>query len=188
MSQPLSHALSQALSPEDQAWVDALVQVHEQIARTSMAGLPVMHPGLQVASIGFDRHTQPNTPHEAPHHALVGILLTPWFMSLIWRASPGTQPPLAVGHKAEHPVGQTTLSFIGHQHELLGAYESCSLISPLLELPDQATAVDTAQAILAQLCSPAPAPAPAPAPEARPEPAPSRRAFLTGRRDTLAHR
>jgi [NiFe] hydrogenase assembly HybE family chaperone len=151
----------------EQAWVSALAQAHHEIAITRMAGLPVMHPALSVQAVGFVRHEQ----------GLLGVLLTPWFMSLVWRDPATDAASLPVGQHRERAVGTERFEFIGAWHEALGAYESCSLISPMFEMADQAQAVATAEAVLAHLF---PAPCALPAAAASPE-RPDRRGFLLGR-------
>ncbi len=158
---------------EDAAWTEALVQTYQGIASTRMAGMPFLHAGLQVAAVGFRRVEAQN---EHGGQALLGILLTPWFMNLVWRPLGNGGPALGVGQKAVHRIGQQPLTFIGAHEPALGPYESCSMISPVLELPDQATAVATAEHILMHLLPT----------EQEATPSPSRRAFLLGRRDTLA--
>jgi len=46
------------------------------IAATRMRGVPVLHEGLAVQAVGF----------EAVDDGLVGVLVTPWFMNLVWPA------------------------------------------------------------------------------------------------------
>lgn len=151
----------------EQAWVSALAQTHHQIAITRMAGLPVMHTALSVQAVGFARRDA----------GLLGVLLTPWFMSLVWRDLTGDAASLPVGQHRERAVGTERFEFIGAWHEALGAYESCSLISPMFEMTDQAQAVATAEAVLAHLF---PAPSALPAVATSPE-RPDRRGFLLGR-------
>lgn len=158
--------MSGARSPAWQAWVQQLVAVHADIARTRMAGLPVMHPGLQVQAVGFGQVGE----------AILGVLITPWFMNLIWRD--GERVPAAV-----LPVGQSReralaagqrMAFIGAWDDQLGAYEGCSLISPMFQFADQAAAEATAQAVMAQLM-------PVPEPVHPDALLASRRRFLLGR-------
>ena len=171
----------------------ALEALYRRIAETRMAGVALCHPGLEVAALGFEPVDDGS--------AAVGVLLTPWFMNLVWLplADPRDDgpPPLAVGRSRQRTVGTHGFEFIGCAEEGFGPYESCSLFSPMHEFVDQAAARATAEAVLALLRAPAEAPAaePAPAPAAAPAPAPacgsgpgtapppvpSRRGFLLGR-------
>ena len=54
----------------------ALQALFEHIARTPMAGLPLLQPGLQVQALGFE-------PVPAEPSVALGVLITPWFMNLV---------------------------------------------------------------------------------------------------------
>ena len=69
-------------------------------------------------------------------------------------------------------ASEEDFDFIGACEDGFGAYEMCSLFSPMFEFADQAGARATAWEILGQLRR---------APPALPPPAAGRRAFLTGR-------
>jgi [NiFe] hydrogenase assembly HybE family chaperone len=72
-------------------------------------------------------------------------------------------------------VGSEVFPFIGAHEEGFGAYEACSLFSPMFEFADHDAALATAQAVLGALHPPASAPVSG-------EPlAASRRALLFGR-------
>jgi [NiFe] hydrogenase assembly HybE family chaperone len=151
--------------------VQGLVDAFEFIGRTRMAGVPVLNPALRVQAVAFA--AQQHDGDEAG--GALGILVTPWFMNLIW---------LAASDAATPPVGETTLRVIGGQALVFiaaddtrtGRYELCSLYSPMFEFHDQASACATAEAVLLTLRQP-----PAPAPIAPQQPARARRAFLFGR-------
>ena len=149
----------------------ALRLCFERIGATRMAGLPVMHPGLRVEAIGFEPCADADG---AP--AALGVLLTPWFMNLILLPAPGgaCAPP---GQSRPHRVGGARFDFIGAHEAGFGAYEMCSLFSPMFEFAGQAAARATAVEVLralrgaereiqARLAA---------------QPRPGRRGFLTGR-------
>ena len=147
--------------------VQALVAQFRVIAATRMADVPVCHPGLQVAAVGFEPD---------PAGGAVGVLITPWFMNLLWLPDPGSeQLPLRVGETRARSVGGDRFDFIGGHEDGIGAFEACSLFSPMFEFADQAAVLATAQAVLDHLRQPVVTPP-------VPEPVPARRAFLLGAR------
>lgn len=132
--------------------VAALEALFRHVERTRMAGVPVLNRALQVEAVGFEPVAV--EPGEAP--AAVGVLLTPWFMNLVWLP---LQPKAAadrVGQARAREVGGTNFDFIGGYEPGLGAYEACSLASPMFEFADQAQARATAWAVLAELRPAAP--------------------------------
>lgn len=165
-----------------------------------MAGLGLTHPLLAVAAVGF-------APE--PVGGAAGVLVTPWFMNLVWL--PDDEPcermadevpaamPLATGASRSRRIGPETIEFLGAHEAGFGAFETCSLFSPMFEFTDQAAALATAEAVM-QLLRPGPAQATGAPPAAAErfgqaieklraapfdplgEPAPARRAFLLGRR------
>lgn len=181
--------------------VQALEAAFAEIAATRMAGMPIVHPRLAVQAVGFEPEGEP----EAGGCAL-GVLVTPWFMNLV-RLPLSDAAALALpapGLGAPHRVGGWRFDFFGGDEDGLGRYASASLFSPMAEFADQAAAVATARAVLAQLRASAlpsargagtPAAAPhagagaAPGPgAAAPQgpafstvPGPARRGFLFGR-------
>lgn len=134
-------------------WLGRLVDSHVDTARTRMAGLPVCHPGLQVQAVGFQLWSE--DVGERPLRGLLGVLMTPWFMNLVWRvedaASVWSTLPVGTSHTLN--LGAQELPFIGAHEPALGAYASCSLISPMFQFADQAAAVATAQAVVDTLVS-----------------------------------
>ena len=138
----------------------AFEALFERIATTRMAGVALLHPGLSVQAVGFQR--------EAGGTAQSGILVTPWFMNLV-RLPLSDDPdelPGAVGSKRHLAVGSERFEFIAAHEEGFGAFEACSLFSPMFDFADQAAAVATAAQVLEQLRRPVEA---------------SRRALLFGR-------
>jgi [NiFe] hydrogenase assembly HybE family chaperone len=148
----------------------ALQAVFQHIAVTRMAGLALCHPALRVEAVGFRRD-------EASGGA-VGVLVTPWFMNLVWlppaAPAPGAvadapcpQPPpgLLPGALRARRIGAQAFDFIGAHEDGIGPYESCSLFSPMFEFADQTAARATAEAVLAMLWPPRGLGTPADAPD-----------------------
>jgi len=116
-----------------------------------MAGLGFVNPALEVEAVDF-----------APWNGhWLGVLVTPWFMNLtlaprdvaLWHA-------LAPGAKRSYTFPAGTYEFIGAVDEIAGAYQLCSLFSPVREFEDHATARRVAQLAREALFDPAHAAAP----------------------------
>ena len=145
--------------------VAAFEALFERIAATRMQGIPILNPALRVQAVGFE-------PGPDAAAAAVGVLVTPWFMNLVWlpldEHDADVAPP---GATREHAVGNERFAFIGAVEPVFGRFEVCSLFSPMGEFADQDGAVATARAVLDELRR---------APSAV-VPVPSRRALLLGR-------
>jgi [NiFe] hydrogenase assembly HybE family chaperone len=153
----------------------ALVDAYTLIARTRMAGLPLLNPALAVEAVGFA--PQADAPDEP---GALGVLITPWFMNLVWLPQQRDERHGGIGHAQTRVIGGQPLAFIGGHEQAVGAFGACSLFSPVFEFPSPADARATALAVLAQL-RPAPVPEATPA-QALPQPQmPARRGFLLGR-------
>jgi [NiFe] hydrogenase assembly HybE family chaperone len=101
-----------------------------------MQGLDFVNPALEVEAVGF-------APWE--DHWL-GVMLTPWFMNLtLLPRELGKWQPLPLGDKRSYRFPAGSYDFIGATDAAVGEYQSCSLFSPVLEFPDQATARLVAQ-------------------------------------------
>lgn len=148
--------------------VSTLVQFYRLVQTERMQGVPILNPALSVEAVGFRWGDDEQTVAE-------GVLITPWFMSLVRlpRALEGHGGRVA--RKAVHGFGSERFEFIGAHDPAVGYHETCALFSPMGGFATQAQARETAEASLALL-----RPAPTPAPAA--EPVPARRAFFTGRR------
>ncbi len=127
------------------ARVEALEALFRHVEVTRMAGVPVLNRELRVEAVGFEPVAV--DPGEAP--AAVGVLLTPWFMNLVWLPLQTTEG--GVGRMREREVGGVGFEFISAHEPGFGAYEACSLASPMFEYGSQAQARATAVAVLAEL-------------------------------------
>jgi [NiFe] hydrogenase assembly HybE family chaperone len=162
-----------------------LTAAYRSIAQR-MDGLNFVNPAIEVEAVGF-------APWES--HWL-GVMVTPWCINLMLLprdASAWTSLPQGEKLRYRFPAGD--YDFISSRDETVGEYQMCSLISPVLEIPDHAAAREVATLARAALLDPANAPvpdvprespdAPTPGPIARLEKqahAPmSKREFLRGR-------
>ncbi len=156
----------------------ALRALFDEISVVRMHGVPILNPALRVATVGFELMGLPAAssaaaaaPATAPTAmastsaataqaiapatdaplSAVGILITPWFMNLVCFSLARQDQPALVGSSRARVVGTQSFDFIGAHEERFGNYAACSLFSPMFEFKDQATAVATAEAVLAEL-------------------------------------
>src|SRR5512138_187554 len=155
------------MEPRTAHVVQRLEAAFGHVAATRMQGLSLLNTVLRVEAVGFDV-----LPHE-PGIAL-GVLVTPWFMNLLRvpLSDADAAALLLAGRQAPRTIGGHEISFTGGHEPAFGAYEMCSLFSPVFEFADHETARATAREILRSLrAGERPAAAPLPA----------RRGFLFGR-------
>lgn len=134
--------------------MSATVQVHAtdpaprleaafaRIERECMSGLPLLNPALRVQALDFTRWQG---------HWL-GALVTPWFLNLVlvpgnaasWRTA-------GEGERVFHHFGAGDFAFLGNDEPEVGEFQSCSLVSPMGQFPDQDHAGATARAALRML-------------------------------------
>jgi len=124
---------------------------YRAIARR-MDGLNVVNPAIGVEAVAF-------APWES--HWL-GAMVTPWCINLmLLPRDPAGWTSLPQGRKRRYAFPAGEYEFISSRDEAIGEYQMCSLISPVLELPDHATACQVAELARAALLDPANAPQPA---------------------------
>jgi [NiFe] hydrogenase assembly HybE family chaperone len=116
-----------------------------------MDGLNFVNPAIDVEAVAF-------APWES--HWL-GAMVTPWCINLMLlpRDTAGwTSLPQGKKRRYAFPAGE--YEFISSRDDAVGEYQMCSLISPVLELPDHATACQVAELARAALLDPDNAPVP----------------------------
>ncbi len=159
--------------------VAALVAFYRRVQVERMQGIPILNPALSVEAVGFRRAAAPaDVPATEQEPVAEGVLITPWFMSLV-RLPLAVQPHgNRVARKFVRDFGSEGFEFIGAHDDALGYHETCALFSPMDGFATQAQAVETALASLALV-----------RPETRPDaptraeaPVPARRAFFMARR------
>jgi [NiFe] hydrogenase assembly HybE family chaperone len=146
-----------------------LVDFYRLVQTERMQGVPILNPALCVEALGFRLGEEDDAVAE-------GVLITPWFMSLVRLPLDVQDHGGRVGRKRVLAFGNERFDFIGAHDPALGFHEACALFSPMADFRSQAQALETAQAVLDQLRPPPVTPAPAA------EPLPARRAFWLGRR------
>lgn len=169
----LAHGLPASLTPPLLERVAALVAHFEQVRTTRMVGVPLLNPALRVEAVGFQV-----APAEAGFDGAEGVLITPWFMSLVRLPAQAQHHGQRVGQKQVRHFGAERFDFLSAHDPALGGHETCALFSPMNGFASHEQAHDTALAALALIRQPQPHPqplAPVPAP---PTPTPSRRVFF----------
>jgi [NiFe] hydrogenase assembly HybE family chaperone len=151
------------------AWLEAH---YRRVLAERMQDLPFIHPDLGVEAVGFARH----------EGDWLGVVITPWFLNLFLISGGGSLwDDISAGQRRNVALPCGTLQFIADDDPDLGLYQYCPLIAPVTDLPDMATARQTAQDALIAVFTPPPEPAPEPPPPAATEatkPPLSRRGFL----------
>lgn len=116
---------------------------------TRMAGLNFVNPAIEVEAVGF-------RPWQAQW---LGVMVTPWFINLmLLPREPAGWTSLPQGQTLRYRFPAGEYDFIASCNEAVGEYHMCSLLSPVLELPDHATARLVAELALAALLDHANAP------------------------------
>lgn len=166
------------MRPMPAALLDQRVQVladfYRRVQHERMQGIALLNPALVVEAVGFEWAPSEDDGEGRPAVA-EGILVTPWFMSLV-RLPAAMEPHQGrVGRSRVHDFGAERFDFIGAHDPATGFHETCALFSPMADFPTQDLARETAREALA-LLRPAPVPA-----AADPRPMPARRAFFLAR-------
>ncbi|HYG66665.1 MAG TPA: [NiFe]-hydrogenase assembly chaperone HybE [Anaeromyxobacteraceae bacterium] len=128
-------------------------------AAKRLADLPICNPALRVEAVGFREWGED----------VVGVLVSPWTVSLlVLGGRGGPLAPMAPGTLERRSFPSGEYAFVPGELPGLGAYRSCSLLSPPEGIASQDDARAAAQAVMEALLA-------EPAPESK-----GRRAFLTG--------
>ncbi|MCP5277401.1 MAG: [NiFe]-hydrogenase assembly chaperone HybE [Thiobacillus sp.] len=123
------------------------------IAETRMAGMAMVTPALTVEAVGF----RPWGPD------WVGVLITPWFMSLVCLPGPNAAwEETSSGSNRDLELPSGTYGFLTAHEDALGPYLTSSLFSPMFGFEDMDQAREVATAALAEVFTPQAPQAPAP--------------------------
>lgn len=107
-----------------------------------MADVPIVNSSIGVEAVGFERTAE----------GFLGALVTPWFISLVLLPLEADDwQDQKIGTEIVHafPSGRYVFQIAGD--DAIGNYQTCSLLSPVLELADHASAVAVARAALLAL-------------------------------------
>lgn len=156
--------------------VQILVDFYRHVQTERMQGIPLLNPALYVDAVGFEwAHGTEETTDPVGE----GVLITPWFMSLLRLPTVNMPHGNRVGCKVVRDFGSERFDFIGAHDPAVGYHETCALFSPMNGFPSQDLARETALAALALVRPARDAPEVA---SIAAEPLPPRRAFFTARR------
>jgi [NiFe] hydrogenase assembly HybE family chaperone len=128
-------------------------------AAVRFRGLPVCNPALRVEVVGLRRW----------EGEWLGVVVSPWTVSLVLVPGDGGRlRPLGPDERQRWSFPLGDYEFLGAHDPELGAYQTCSLLSPPWELASHAEACAAAAATLDALLAPpqagvAPGAAPGPA-------------------------
>ncbi len=145
----------------------ALEGFYRFVQAERMQGIPLLNAALCVEAVGFEWGADTEEP------VAEGVLITPWFMSLVRLPALAQPHDGQVGRSAVREFGSERFDFIGAHDPAVGYHETCALFSPMGGFGTQALARETAREALALT---------RPVPPAVPAPVPPRRAFFLGGR------
>ena len=146
----LAEHVPASLTPLLRARVAALVAHFEQVQATRMVGVPLLNAALRVEAVGFQA-----APAQAGLDAIEGafwiegVLITPWFMSLVRLPAQVQAHGHRVGTQQVRHFGAERFDFLSAHDPALGYHETCALFSPMDGFANQPQARDTALAALA---------------------------------------
>lgn len=129
---------------EELAIAERIAGVFRTIGQTRMAGVPILNAALTVEVVGLRPFGE----------NWFCVLITPWFMNMLLlpRAADDTAwLNLRPGESQRHVLPCGAFSFLVGEEEGLGTYQCCSLFSPVFEFTAQDQAVQTAEAIIAEV-------------------------------------
>lgn len=129
---------------DEQAMSERIEAVFRAIEQTRMAGVPILNGALSVEVVGLQAWTE---------HWFC-VLVTPWFMNMMLLPREPRDPAwdeLRPGESVRQVLPGGSFSFLVGREEGLGAYQACSLFSPVFEFAAQDQAVDVAQAVIAEV-------------------------------------
>ncbi len=160
-------------TPDPCIQVTELTALFQRVYQQRMQDMPMVNPALCVEAVGFRPWTD----------RCIGILITPWFMSLIalLPSDEGVSPP-ATDEKCHYQFPSGDYDFLVCYDEQFGLYHSCSLFSPMFDFPSQELAQQTALAVLDLLWQAPEGAQPAQAPRVEATGKLSRRQLLRGLR------
>ncbi len=118
--------------------VTRLAAFFTEVWQSRMAGLPILNPALRVEAVNF-------LPWD---NGWLGVIVTPWFMSLLWVPNDREVTLGQVGDKVMQYLPSGDYEFAVVHEDGMGDYLSCSLCSPMSPFADHESAQATAVAVM----------------------------------------
>jgi [NiFe] hydrogenase assembly HybE family chaperone len=113
-----------------------------KIEQEQMQGMPVLNPAMQVQAVGFVEW----------QGRQMGIMITPWFMSLIMLSCTDDDwDALPIGQAHEHEFPEKKFKFVLNEFEGIGRCQIHALHSPMSKFESHQAALDEASRILASM-------------------------------------
>jgi [NiFe] hydrogenase assembly HybE family chaperone len=112
-----------------------------RIEAERMADVPMLNHALAVEAVGFARRDG----------RWLGVLITPWFMNLVLLPAEGEWNSVAEGERLFRRFAGRDYAFLCGREPEVGEFHSCSLFSPMGEMPNQESARAIARAVLLAL-------------------------------------
>jgi [NiFe] hydrogenase assembly HybE family chaperone len=124
--------------------ITKLVQRFTHIGDTGMRDLPIYNHNLVVEAVGFQ-------PME---NGWLGVLITPWFINVIFLPEHKTSASKPLGEKLSHELASGIHEFSVGEDDELGYYDFITLASPTLKYKSQQAARAAAEKALYKLMTP----------------------------------
>lgn len=120
----------------------AVEQAFTRIQHESMQGIPILNPGINVQTLGFQRF----------EGRVIGVVITPWLMTVIlFPAEDEDWSKLALGRKIPHAFPAKKIKFMVNEFDGIGACQTHSLHSPMNAFSSQQQALTAAQDFIDKL-------------------------------------
>ena len=132
--------------------VDQLVSRFRMIDAERMRDLPIYNSALQVEAIDFQCLQLPSIASRPSQNAMVGALITPWFINIILMDIDDA-PAAELGQRVHYTFPSGEREFMAGEDEELGRYDFISLASPVLKFKTQQAAQALARRELEKLLS-----------------------------------
>lgn len=124
---------------------ERLVKMFWRVRDERMAAVPVCNPNLEVEAVGFRQWLG----------VWVGILITPWTIGLyVLPDVEAAWPRIPTGGRCNWLLPEGEYQFLVDQEAGFGPFHICTLMSPVTQFADQASARIAAEAVLEKLFEP----------------------------------